>query len=147
MLRSKNTMSIFNTLVYLLTTFWFICLIIIALRIAADWLVFAKAGQPGWAAFIPFLNSYIEFKIYMGNGWLFLVPVICSFLTAVPYVGWIFTILGAAIVLIKRYKQSLAFGQGIGFAIGLILFNGIFTMILGLGSYSYLGVPSQTYNR
>ena len=32
---------------------------VIVFEIAALWKVFVKAGQPGWAAIIPFYNYYI----------------------------------------------------------------------------------------
>ena len=34
-------------------------LAIAVLMIAALWKVFSKAGQPGWAALIPFYNAYV----------------------------------------------------------------------------------------
>lgn len=41
------------------------------------------------------------------------------------------------------YKQSVAFGQGIGFTIGLFFLNPIFNMILAFGQYRYYGIPQD----
>ena len=56
---------------------WQLLGIAIAVLIAAGmWKVFVKAGQPGWAAIIPFYNTYILFKITWGKGWKFLLLLI-----------------------------------------------------------------------
>ena len=36
---------------------------ILVLIIVARWQVFKKAGQPGWAAIIPFYSDYVLYKI------------------------------------------------------------------------------------
>ena len=46
-----------------------ICIVMII----AEWKLFKKAGQPGWAAIVPFYNAYVLTKITWGNGWLFLL--------------------------------------------------------------------------
>lgn len=98
------------------------------LSILGLWFIFQKADQPGWAAIIPFYNSYVLYKITWGTGWLFLV--LC-----IPIVGPIFS-------LITQYKLAKAFGKGFGYALGLIFFPFIFIPVLGLGSSVYQGVPS-----
>ena len=40
-----------------------ISLIWCIIMIVANWKIFTKAGQPGWMSIIPFLNSFILFKI------------------------------------------------------------------------------------
>ena len=40
------------------------------------WMVFVKAGEHGWAALVPFYNSFVLFKITWGNGWKFLLMLI-----------------------------------------------------------------------
>lgn len=127
-------------------TFWVIAVIWVILKVVAGWKIFSKAGQPGWASIVPFYNSYIEYKIYWGNGWLFLVPLVLSLLGAIPVIGSILVLIGTIIGIITKYKQAVAFGQGIGFTIGLVLLNPIFCMILGFGSYEYRGVPLDGYS-
>lgn len=108
-----------------LSAYWALILIIYILLIVAQWKIFEKAGEAGWKSLIPFYNMYILYKIAWGNGWLFL-------LTIIPIVGFV-----ASIVV--EVKLSKAFGQGGGFAVGLILLPNIFQLILGFGHYEYIG--------
>jgi hypothetical protein len=46
--------------------------------IASFWKVFTKAGQPGWAAIVPFYNTYVLLKVVGRPGWwlvLFFIPI------------------------------------------------------------------------
>ena len=121
------------------------CVAILIALIVANWKIFEKASQPGWASIVPFYNSYVNYKIYWGNGWLFLVPIVCAFLSAVPLLG----ILASAVILVMYimtcYKKAVAFGQGIGFTIGLLLVGPIFNLILAFGNYSYRGIPQDGF--
>ena len=98
------------------------------LTIIALWKIFVKAGEPGWAAIIPFYNAYVLFKITWGNGWKFL-------LTLIPIAGIVFSI-------ITTVKLAKAFGKGGGFAVGMIFVPVIFYCILGFGDAQYQGVPA-----
>lgn len=103
----------------------FILLFVIFL-IAAQWRVFEKAGQPGWAAIIPIYNIYIMTKIAGKPGyWVLLV-----FLPVVNLV-----------ILIWLYNMiSKSFGKDEGFTVGLILLGFIFWPILGFSrSIQYQG--------
>ena len=40
----------------------FINLAVMVLTIIASWIMYAKAGEPGWAAIVPFYSSYVRFK-------------------------------------------------------------------------------------
>lgn len=102
-----------------------ISLVLVVLVIVAVWKIFEKAGEPGWKALIPFYNIYTEYKMFWGNGWLFL-------LTLVPVVNVVVTFM-------MLHKMSKAFGHGIGFTLGLIFLPYIFMMILGFNSDEYLG--------
>jgi len=55
------------------------------LLIAAQWKVFVKAGQPGWACIIPIYNIYIMTKI-AGK------PGIWTLLCFIPVVNIIFVV-------------------------------------------------------
>lgn len=68
-------------------TIWLLVLAFFVVNIIANWKIFTKAGQPGWAAIVPFYKQYIEFKIYWGNGLLFLVPLVLSLLGFIPLLG------------------------------------------------------------
>lgn len=119
-----------------------LALAILVLTIVANWKIFTKAGQPGWASIVPFYCDYTEYKIYWGNGWLFLVPVVGAILAGViPIIGWLFSILLIVWSVFNAKKIALAFGQGTGFAIGLLFLPTVFQMILGFGKAEYKGVP------
>ena len=102
------------------------CLVIAVLLIIAYWKIFEKAGEAGWKSIIPFYNMYIISKIATGNGLLFLLILI-------PFVG---TLIWTILIAVKISK---AFGQGVGFMIGLILIPNIFYLILGFGGSQYIG--------
>ncbi|HMN42571.1 MAG TPA: DUF5684 domain-containing protein [Phycisphaerales bacterium] len=98
---------------------------LIVVVIAGLWKTFTKAGQPGWAAIIPFYNMYIMCKIVGRPGWwvlLMLVPIV--------------SLIVAIIVMLDLAKS---FGKSTGFAVGLILLGFVFIPILGFGSSQYQG--------
>ncbi len=93
------------------------------LPIISMWKIFEKAGEPGWAAIVPFMAQYKLCKISLGNGLFFLLLI-------VPFVNFIVAIMIAA-------GLAKAFGKGSGFAFGLIFLPFIFYIILGFGSAVY----------
>lgn len=118
----------------------------VILTLVANWKVFTKAGQPGWASIVPFYNSYINFKIFWGNGWLFLVPLVAGCFTWIPVLGTVLWVALIVIQVLTEYKKAVAFGQGVGFTVGLVLLNPIFNMILAFGNYSYFGIPQDGFS-
>ena len=128
-------------------------LILFLLQVIADWRIFKKAGVPGWKSIIPFLNTYEEYKLsWKGKGMLglcfvFLQVVSSSFdyYTADPQPAWVMAVLvvlGLATLVIsimQSLRMAKAFGKGTGFAVGLIILQPLFRLILGLGSAEYKG--------
>ncbi len=100
------------------------------------WKIFVKAGEPGWAVFVPFYNMYVLYKITWGNGWMFLT----TFLALIPIVGAIAVLVMTIITYVKLAKS---FGKEGGFAVGLIFLNIIFLSILAFDKSEYLGVPKD----
>lgn len=99
-------------------------LVILVIVIAGVWKTFTKAGQPGWAAIVPIYNLYIMLKIGDNEWWWLLVII---FVPLVNLYG-----------LYKMFKGiAEAFGQGIGFALGLWFLGFIFFPLLGFGDYTY----------
>ena len=135
-----------NALLSIFAGFWLIILAFFVLNIVAGWKIFEKAGQPGWASIVPFYNSDIRYKIFWGNGWLFFVPIVCTVLGGIPLLGTLLVIVGVIINIVTLYKQSVAFGQGIGFTIGLSFLNPIFNILLAFGQYRYFGIPQDGYS-
>jgi len=107
----------------LLSTYMILILVIAVIMIVANWKVFTKAGKPGWASIIPLYNMYVMFEIAGINGWMFL-------LTFVPIANIIIQIM-LYLNLAKKFEKST------GFAIGLILLNPIFLLMLAFGNAEY----------
>ena len=143
---SYSETAALNAIFGILGTCWLLVVAYFVISIIANWKIFTKAGQPGWAAIVPFYKPYIEFKIYWGNGWLFLVPIVLTALAFVPLLGQLLILANLVITVVTQYKKAVSFGQGVGFTIGLVLVNPIFNMILGFGQYQYLGVPQDGYS-
>jgi hypothetical protein len=105
--------------------FWICWFAVAILMIAALWKVFTKAGQPGWAAIVPILNTYFLCKVAGRPGWWVILMLI-------PFVNFI-------IWIILCIDVAKSFGKGVGFGIGLLLLPIIFFPILGFGSAQYRG--------
>jgi hypothetical protein len=105
--------------------FGLIYLAIVVLMIASMWVIFTKAGQPGWAAIIPIYNIIVLLQIVGRPVWWFLLMLI-------PFVGIIVGIL----VVIDLAKS---FGQSVGYGIGMLLLPFIFMPMLAFGDARYKG--------
>src|SRR5438552_14150291 len=108
--------------------FWIIWSGVIILIIVGLWKVFSKAGQPGWAAIIPIVNTYFLCKVAGRPGWW----VLLMFIPLVNFIIWIILCIDVA----------KSFGKGVGFGIGLLLLPFIFLLILGFVSAQYQGPSS-----
>lgn len=109
----------------LLGSFMLFFLAIAVVVIIAQWKIYEKAGQPGWACIIPFYNIYILLKIVGKPGWwlaLLLIPIV-NFVMLI----WITNLL------------SKSFGKDEGFTIGLLLLGIVFYPILAFGNAEYQG--------
>jgi Family of unknown function (DUF5684) len=100
---------------------------------------FIKAGQPGWAGFVPLYNFIVLLRV-AGRpatwGWFLLLLI-------VPYVGT----LGFFIVyIIVANDVSKSFGHGPGFTVGLVIpyVSIVFWYILWLGPSQYRGPAAAT---
>ena len=100
-------------------------LAVIIVMIAAVWKVFTKAGQPGWAVFIPIYNAIVWLRVCGKPGWWIILLII-------PLVNIIISLL-ASLGMAKN------FGKGAGFGIGLWLLGPIFLLILAFGDSKYQG--------
>jgi Family of unknown function (DUF5684) len=99
--------------------------LVYAIAVIPYWVIFTKAGQPGWPALIPIYSTYILLKVIGRPGlWLllFLVPL-----------------LNIVIAIIVLNDLSKSFGHGVGFTLGLLFLSLIFLYILAFGSSTYRG--------
>ncbi len=116
----------YNYYTELPTGYSIVSLLIIAAVVVAMWFIFQKAGEPGWAAIVPFYNLYVLYKITWGSGWFFLIMFI-------PFANFVIHIL-------TMVKLSKVFGKGGGWACGLIFLYPIFLCITGFSQdIQYVG--------
>lgn len=111
---------------------WFLMLVFLLVGIISMFKIFRKAGQPGWAVFIPFYNVYIYFKVIDKPLWWL--------------VGLLLPVLNVITIVAITHSLSKKFGKGIGFTIGLIVLPFIFYPILAFGSATYEGEVLEAYN-
>ena len=121
-----------------------ILLLIYILCIVARWLIFIKAGEPGWKSIIPFYSVYVQYQLtwkgYIGIIWCVLLIAGRVFSGVI---GSIISIAAFVIQCIAMNKLAKSFGHGTGFTVGLIFLTPIFLMILGFGSSEYWGNTSE----
>lgn len=103
--------------------------VFIIFLIASVWIVYTKAGKPGWASIVPFYNMIVLLDMVGKPAWWLILMFI-------PVVN--------LIVLIMVYHNlSLSFGKGTGFTIGLILLGFIFFPILAFSDAKYIGPQAK----
>lgn len=100
-------------------------LVVVVAMVAAMWKLFAKAGQPGWAALIPFYNYVVMFRITSRSPWWVL--------------GMFVPFLNIFVAIRLVFDLAKSFGRGIGFGFGLLFLFPIFVLILAFGDAQYVG--------
>lgn len=106
--------------------FTIISLVLCVFVLVCMWIIFRKAGKPGWAAIVPFYNLYVLFDITWGSG--------MRFLLLIPIYNIILSIQ-------TQVRLAKAFGKSGGFAAGLVFLPYIFIPLLAFGKETYQGVP------
>ena len=109
--------------------FFIVMLAFVCVMVASLWMVFTKAGQPGWAAIVPIYNMIVLLQITGKPLWWFL-PM------CIPVVNFV-------IAIIVYIDLAKSFGKTAGFAIGILFLPFIFLPILGFGSARYFGPVSN----
>lgn len=89
-----------------------------------EWKIFVKAGEPGWAALIPFYNIWVLMKITCNNNvlWfiLFLIGVTSPVAAIISFIG-----------------LAKSFGKGVGTTLLLIFLPVIAMPMLAFGKAEY----------
>lgn len=109
---------------------WLISLATLVVSYASLWVMFKKAGKPGWAVLIPLYNTYVMSEIAFGNGLL-------CILFYIPYVNFIFSI-------VYIFKLAAVFNRSNFFALGLLFLPLIFFPMLAFSGNSYYSGPAVT---
>jgi hypothetical protein len=99
--------------------------VVVLIGIASLWIIFQKAGKPGWASIVPIYNIIVLLEIIEK-------PIIWLLFLLIPLVGIIFSIM----MVVELAKK---FGKDTGFALGMIFLPFIFYPILAFGSAEYEG--------
>jgi len=81
--------------------------------------IYREAGEPGWAAFVPFYNCFVFFRIATGSG-------ANMFRLLIPFYGVVYEI-------IATIKFAIAMGYSGGFGVGLVFLPFIFLPIMAFG--------------
>lgn len=113
-----------------ITTWISVTFFVLVVYIVAQWKIYEKAGQPGWAVLVPFYNIYILLKIIGKPGWWLLLIIFVPFLNFILVV-WMIHLL------------SKSFGKDVLFTLGLLFLGIIFYPILGFGDAKYLGAAGK----
>jgi hypothetical protein len=93
--------------------------------IVANWRLFTKAGQPGWAILVPIYNVIVWLQIGGKPFWWLLL----YFIPVVNLIVAVLTVFGIAD----------NFGKGKAFGLGLLLVPFIFVPVLAFGDAQYAG--------
>jgi len=136
----------------LVVAFGALVIALVVLVIVAMWILFKKAGEPGWKSIIPFYNIYILCKIVWDKNifWIWLAIALGGgiLVSAIggevgTFVQFACSIADLVISIILLVKTSFAYGRGAGTAVGLIFLPTIFTLILAFGSAKYVGPQNK----
>jgi hypothetical protein len=100
------------------------------LAIIGLWVVFRKAGRPGWAAIIPFYNAYVLMKTAGRPGWWAIVYFI-------PFANIPISVL-VAVDLAHAFGKSTTFG-----VLLLWLVSPVGYLMIAFGNARYLGQPQH----
>ena len=125
------------------------------LHVVAAWRIFTKAGEAGWKSIIPIYSTYITYKISWKKKnlfWATLAATVLAFVLspfsiqadgsinyAMFFIAMLLLLFAFVVNILLVVRKCRAFGHGVGFAIGMLFFEPIFTLILGFGSSAYLG--------
>lgn len=118
-----------------------ITLVIAILQIVAMWKLFTKAGEKGWKSLIPIYNMFVYYKVSGISPWFLVLAFGLSILSEIENeIVIAIALIGTMIIVIyQNHSLAKSFGKGLGYTLGLLFFNTIFLLILGLGSAQYVG--------
>jgi hypothetical protein len=101
-------------------------ILLMLLMLVSMWIIFSKAGKPGWAIIIPIYNIIVLLQI-VGKPWWWLILMLFVPFGQIIWGIWTINLL------------SKSFGKGVGFTLGLIFLGIIFYPVLAFGGAKYEG--------
>jgi len=99
--------------------------LVVALVLGAYGLVFVKAGQPFWAAFVPVYNTVVMARISGRPWWHGLI--------------WVVPLATLPFAFILPIDLARTFGRSTAFGVGMVLCGFVFVPWLALGKDRYFG--------
>jgi Family of unknown function (DUF5684) len=103
-------------------------IVLTVVMIVVYWMIYEKAGQPGWASIVPFYNTYVLIVniLQMPPFWFWglLIPILNIFV-AIP------------LIFMIPFKLAEKFGKGGLFGLGLLFLQPIFLALLAFGPAKY----------
>lgn len=102
-----------------------ITLVIMLVLIVANWKLFTKANQPGWACLVPIYNIYVWTQIVGRPAWWII-------LLFVPIANFV-------VAIILCIDMAKSFGKDALYGIGIAILGVIFIPMLAYGSATYQG--------
>lgn len=121
-----------------------IAIICAVVMIIAQWKMFKKGNQPGWAAIIPIYNQYVQCKMVGVNPWWILICFVAGLFGFIPVLGNILSlVVSIYFAILLNVSTARSFGKEDSFAIGLVLLPIIFYPILGFGKSEYKGADNS----
>lgn len=100
--------------------FIFSTLILTIYSVILKWIIFNKAGKPGFISIIPIYRDVIYYSICNISPWVLICAII-------PVIGWIVLLI---IKIISRFKLAYSFGKKVEFGLGLWIFPILFESII-----------------
>lgn len=129
-------------------------LVMFVLNAIAEFKIFKKAGEAGWKAWIPFYNTYVQYRFSWKTSWFWILMALIVVSTFFGTKGaesdtyaTLSTISLAAIwvvQLIGSIKLAKAFGKGTiyGILMGITFLQTILFFVLAYGKSKYIGNSS-----
>ncbi len=91
--------------------------------------IYIKAGENWWAYFVPLYGQYVQYKISLGNGWLFLLSFI--------------PVINVILMLISNYKLGKNFNKS---GVLTLLFSPVMIPIIAYGKSEFGGFSTKKVN-
>jgi hypothetical protein len=91
--------------------------------------IFRKAGEDGWQAWVPFLNTAVLLRLGGFTAWFVLLAL-------VPVLGW-FALYAIVVVSCHRIGRAFGFGPGMTFLAALVF--PVWSSVLGWGAARWIG--------
>ena len=104
--------------------YFIIILALAVLMIISYWKINVKAGQPGWAIFVPIYNIIVLLAVVKKDWWwifLFMIPIVNIVIGIIVYI-----------------ELAKVFGKPGSFALGLIFLPFVFIPVLAFGQAKYI---------